>query len=152
MIEVQTTLATEDVRPCGLAVTVGSRLLAPLRAAVERLQIAARSKVAPVADGEAYCPLLDFVADQIETLDRIEEASKCTHDALMDAVHERHGYDTWDDDALEAHIIAVTALRDSVQALANSVRALRAAEREAFDALSANIRSQTHPTEHGKSL
>jgi phage host-nuclease inhibitor protein Gam len=138
MIEVQTTLATEDVRPCGLAVTAGSRLLAPLRAEVERLQIAARAKVSPVADGEAYCPLLDFVADQIETLDRIEEAAKCTQDALMDAVHERHGYDTWPAAALEAHIIAVTALRDSVQALANSVRALCAAEREAFDACYAN--------------
>jgi hypothetical protein len=131
-MEHQLTLATEDGRSSGLAVSPGSRLLAPLRDAVERAQESARPLVAPIADGEAYCWTLDFVADQIEKLDRIEEATHDTQRALVDAVNERNGYDTWPADQLEAHIRKITALRDAMDRLSAAVRALRTAERAAF--------------------
>lgn len=131
-MENQMTLANDDVRSSGLAVPNGSRLLAPLRDTVERARTVARPLVAPIADGDAYCPTLDFVADQIERLDRIEEAAHYTNCALVDAVNERNGYDTWPAHLLESHIRKITALRDAMDRLASAVRALRCAEQAAF--------------------
>lgn len=132
MNEVQTLLATEDGAPSGLAVSKGSRLLAPLRDAVEKAQVTARALVAPIADGDAYSMLLDYVAEQIETLEHIGDATHQTHRALMAAVHCRDGYDTWRKADLAEHIRRITALRDALNTLRAAVVDLHDAERAAF--------------------
>jgi Mg2+ and Co2+ transporter CorA len=100
--------------------------------------------VAPIADGDAYMPLLDYIAEQIETLEHIGDATHQAHRALMDAVHCREGYDTWPKPDLAEHIRRITALRDALNALRAAVVELSDAERAAFRDY-ANVRDEPRP-------
>lgn len=109
----------------------GSHLLAPLRAAVEKAQMIARPLVALVADGDTYMPLLDYVAEQIETLEHVGDATHSMTRELIAAVGRRDGYDTWPKVDLDRHIRQMTALRDALNVLRAAVVVLFDAERAA---------------------
>jgi hypothetical protein len=128
-----------------LALAAGSRLVSPLRAAVEKAQAAARPLVAPVADGDAYMPLLDYIAEQIETLEHIGDATHQVHLALTAAIHGRDGYDTWSDADLEEHIRRIGALRDALDNLRAAVVTLHDAERAAFSDFANVEMTHAHP-------
>ncbi len=136
-MEHQLTLAGADVASAAFALPSGSRLLAPLRDAVERAQKEARASLDEMGDECKGTMAWDSCEDAIEHLELcwLYNSRSDVKDNLWNAEMRREGYDTWDRDALARH---VTQLRRLLAALTTLVGTLNHLARREAEELSAN--------------
>lgn len=127
---------------CALA--TGSRLLAPLRDAVDRAQKEARASLDAMDDDCKGTMAWDSCEDAIEHLELcwLYNCRSDVKENLWNAEGRREGYDTWDRAALAQH---VTHLRRLLAALTTLIGTLNHLSRREAEELSANASDNPRP-------
>ena len=135
-IENQTLLGIADEASSALALASGSRLLEPLRAAVDRAQKAARAALDGMDEDSKGTMAWDSCEDAIDHLDLgwLYNSRDDVGNNLWDAEFLREGYDTWPRAARLNHIEELKRLRDALTHLIGCLKHLNQREAEELSA------------------
>lgn len=132
----QMTLIAEEATPRRCALSSGSRLLGPIRDAVDRAQKDARAALDAMDEDEKNTMAWDSCEDAIDhlELDWLYSSRGDVRGNIWDAEALREGYDTWPRAARLKHIERLKRLGDALQHLIGVLKHLNEREAEELHA------------------